>query len=59
MEKGVLVIKDTIFLIVVKEWVFDLDLLDYVKNEKAQTLFEDFCTVNNLDETKFFWEITK
>lgn len=59
MEKRFLVIKDTILLIVVKKWIFDLELLDYVKNEKAQILFDDFCSANNLDANKFFWEITK
>jgi hypothetical protein len=59
MEKRFLVIKDTILLIVVKKWSFDLELLDYVKSEKAQTLYDDFCEANNLDKTKFFWEITK
>ncbi len=59
MEKRYLVIKDKLTRIVVKKWFFDLSILDYVINEKAQILFDDFCSVNDIDATKFFWEITK
>ena len=58
MNKRYLVIKDTICLIVIKKWSFDVSLFDDV-NKKAPKLFNDFCKINNLDQTKFFWEITK
>lgn len=58
MEKRYLVIKDNICLIVVKRWRFDVSLYDNVI-KKAPELFNEFCSVNNLDKNKFYWEITK
>lgn len=58
MEKRYLVIKDNVCLIVVKRWRFDVSLYDDVL-KNAPTLFNDFCSVNNLDKNKFYWEITK
>ena len=58
MEKRYLVVKDKVCLIEVKRWVFVLSLLEDV-TKKAPVFFNDFCEANNLDKTKFFWEITK
>lgn len=58
MEKRYLVIKDNVCLIAVKRWSFGVSLYDdVIKN--APVLFDDFCSVNNLDKSKFYWEITK
>ena len=53
-----MVIKDSITLIVIKGWYFDLSRLEEVKNQ-AQKRFEDFCEINGLNPKNFFWEITK
>jgi hypothetical protein len=58
MNKRFLVIKDKITLIIIKGWYFDLSRLEEVKSQ-AQERLEDFCEVNKLDSTNFFWEITK
>lgn len=59
METRFLVIKDKVCNIVVKKWKFDISIYDYVIDVKGQELFNDFCRANNLDATKFYWEITK
>lgn len=58
MEKRFMVIKDKVSGIVIKGWYFDLSRIDEVYQSAPQR-FEDFCESNNLDSTKFFWEITK
>lgn len=58
MERRFLVIKDKICGIIIKGWYFNLDKIDEVYKE-APIRFTDFCQINNLDETNFFWEITK
>ena len=52
------VIKDKICNIVIVKVKFDVSLYDDVMGQ-ATDFFNDICRVNNLDESKLYWEITK